>query len=312
MENLTGKKFGRWTVLELCENNYYTCECECGKIKQVRGDSLIKGDSSSCGCLASEIKRGNYTDLVGKRFGRLLVKEKSENKKRGNKGKDFITFLCVCDCGVEKIVFSRDLIAGNTNSCGCLRTELSKTNYKWTLKKTIKDLTGKVVGLLKVERMVESSFRSGRSYSAYLCTCSCGFEKVIFGQDLLTGRVVSCGCLSESSIASRLKKYFKDKYFAIIEYRIVKNPDTGRTMPYDIYIPEKNIFIEVNGKQHYSYNTFFHRSEDDFLKLKKHDRIKRKYARKNGIYIEIDLRKLETYEEIVENIEKIIEGEYDS
>lgn len=54
-------------------------------------------------------------DLVGKRFGSLLVIE-----RRGSDEKGQSLWLCRCDCGTEKIVRGHDL-KGGTKSCGCSR-----------------------------------------------------------------------------------------------------------------------------------------------------------------------------------------------
>ena len=43
-----------------------------------------------------------------------------------------------------------------------------------------------------------------------------------------------------------------------------------------------------------------------FLEMKSRDKLKKKYAKKNGIFVEIDLRKNESFEKIVKKIEKII------
>lgn len=56
--DLTGKRFGRWTVLERAENKHnkisYVCICDCGKTKTVNADTLLNGRSLSCGCLQKE------------------------------------------------------------------------------------------------------------------------------------------------------------------------------------------------------------------------------------------------------------------
>lgn len=59
MINLEGQKFGRLTVLS--ENGrtskgavIWLCECECGRMINVRGDNLRSGDVKSCGCLRRE------------------------------------------------------------------------------------------------------------------------------------------------------------------------------------------------------------------------------------------------------------------
>lgn len=63
---------------------------------------------------------GTFIDLTNQRFGKLLVIERAENKGRR------VAWLCQCDCGKKKIVTTRDLRAGDTNSCGCLHHETQK------------------------------------------------------------------------------------------------------------------------------------------------------------------------------------------
>ena len=52
--DLTNKTFGKWKVLSYScykhYHNYWTCKCECGKIKDVRDYDLTSGKSKSCGC----------------------------------------------------------------------------------------------------------------------------------------------------------------------------------------------------------------------------------------------------------------------
>lgn len=63
-------------------------------------------------------------DLVGKRFGRLVVISRSESP-------DFHTrWLCVCDCGTQKIARGATLKNGRTSSCGCYRREHSSLSNK--------------------------------------------------------------------------------------------------------------------------------------------------------------------------------------
>lgn len=53
-DNLIGKKFGLWTVIDKSEQkNYWICKCECGTIKKVFRGNLIQGTSKSCGCVSS-------------------------------------------------------------------------------------------------------------------------------------------------------------------------------------------------------------------------------------------------------------------
>lgn len=54
-ENLTGKKFGRLTVLKETEPRKWQCVCSCGNKTIVFSLNLKREHTKSCGCLAKEI-----------------------------------------------------------------------------------------------------------------------------------------------------------------------------------------------------------------------------------------------------------------
>ena len=56
-------------------------------------------------------------DLVGQRFGRLVVISRCDN--RGN----MTIWKCQCDCGNSTEVYGNNLRRGLTQSCGCYRHE---------------------------------------------------------------------------------------------------------------------------------------------------------------------------------------------
>ena len=62
-------------------------------------------------------------NLVGERFGRLVVVEK-DKARNGH-----VRWRCKCDCGKECIVYGSSLKTGNTTSCGCYKAENSKRLY---------------------------------------------------------------------------------------------------------------------------------------------------------------------------------------
>jgi hypothetical protein len=136
--DLTNKRFGRSIVLKYIGNNKHgvcrwLCRCDCGKKFVTNTQSLVRGNTKSCGCYQREVvsKRAKL-DLIGQRFGRLLViKEFGKAKNRS------IEWLCKCDCGNETIVPSQRLRNGDTKSCGCLsrglvskRSKSNKYGYK--------------------------------------------------------------------------------------------------------------------------------------------------------------------------------------
>lgn len=106
--DLTGKKFGKWTVIKRSGsdaryNATWFCECECGTIKEINSYNLNLGKSKSCGCE----RRKNR---IGQRFGNLTVIERLDSG----------SWRCLCDCGNEKIcpVLRKDR---PPTSCGCAR-----------------------------------------------------------------------------------------------------------------------------------------------------------------------------------------------
>lgn len=66
---------------------------------------------------------GRYVDMVGKRFGRLIVLSlHSRNNRREN------VWLCQCDCGNKTTTITSHLNSGNTKSCGCLSRDTTTAN----------------------------------------------------------------------------------------------------------------------------------------------------------------------------------------
>ena len=122
---LIGMKVNKWTVIRLekikCDNDgariYAICECECGTVKPVLVKNLINNRSKDCGCGRKKtIGKLFSKDLIGERFGKLLVVEDLEKRsKTGHK-----LYRCICDCGNEIILQTNVLTTGHTSSCGCL------------------------------------------------------------------------------------------------------------------------------------------------------------------------------------------------
>jgi len=88
--NLSGKKFGRLTVLSLVDLNkpypckHWECLCECGKRVIVNGGDLKSGHTKSCGCLSIEkVKKRLFKHgQSNKRAGRTPEYEAWSNMRR--------------------------------------------------------------------------------------------------------------------------------------------------------------------------------------------------------------------------------------
>lgn len=122
--DLTGKRFGRLTVLSRGESDSrgktrFNCLCDCGTPRLVYSTSLKNGDTVSCGCYAKDnATKTTFDNLPGQRFGRLVVVSRGKDASGGSR-----RYNCKCDCGNEKLISAYSLANGHTTSCGCLRKE---------------------------------------------------------------------------------------------------------------------------------------------------------------------------------------------
>lgn len=69
-------------------------------------------------------KPHNAKNIINNRFGRLIAVRRIENSG------SHAQYLCLCDCGVEIKVTATSLKIGNTQSCGCLRKEVTARRSK--------------------------------------------------------------------------------------------------------------------------------------------------------------------------------------
>lgn len=184
VEDLTGRRFGHWTVIEQDLSDQSTskrgarwlCKCDCGRIKSVLGYSLKDGRTTSCGCQSG----GRIIDLTGQQYGKLTVVRQDTDSKSSTPGAKWI---CRCECGKEVSVLAKRLKSGQTKSCGCLQHE--KRNY------IVYNLIGERFGHWTVLR--KDSNRSGNG-TYYFCQCDCGNIKSVSSSSLRNGFSTSCGC----------------------------------------------------------------------------------------------------------------------
>jgi len=196
--NMINKEFGRLRVIAQAESKtdstrgaWYLCRCQCGNTKIVRGTSLRKGQTKSCGCLRNEatternkrMAEENY-DLTGKRYHNPTVLEAAAERRSGSR-----LWKCRCDCGSMHFVTTHNLISGNIKSCGCIPT------------KTPDDLTGQRFGRLTVMELTED--RKSNGGAVWHCICDCGNELPVSASNLRRGATVSCGCVRRNDLTNQ-------------------------------------------------------------------------------------------------------------
>ena len=198
--DLTGRRFGRLTVLSQSPNRYipggnvqWYCKCDCGATIEVRGDNLLRGHTNSCGCLRQDGMRSvrinrnmPKLDLRGEKFGRLTAIAPTYRRDATKS----VIWKCKCDCGKTTYVGASNLRSGNTKSCGCLNIKRTKSRRG----RKVENLKGKRFGRLTV---VASTFlREPANKSAiWKCKCDCGKTTYVNSDALKSGRTKSCGCL---------------------------------------------------------------------------------------------------------------------
>lgn len=117
-EEYIGKKYGKLTITSYFGQKksgtpIFCVTCECGNTYLKVGlDMLESGKTKDCGCSKRNI------DLIGKKFGRLLVVSKTNERIRNH-----IVWECQCDCGNVFYAQGQYLKDGSIVSCGCISKE---------------------------------------------------------------------------------------------------------------------------------------------------------------------------------------------
>lgn len=239
---LLNKQFGFLTVVERIKNNntksqqsLWKCKCICGKLITLQGRHIPNRKNMHCGCLK---------ELSGKKFGKLIVKNKSKICKKDR----LIYWDCICDCGKETSVPGSFLTRGIYSSCGC------KNGIKWE---------GRTFTFLTVVEKMKNVHPT-----KLLCKCICNNETIVEASNLVKGAIISCGCSIKRKdrnyctwkrIYSYLK-HSKDKRSRIVDFNLTLNEvqqlcsqschycnESYSLIKKDIYFNENGIEIKYNG-----------------------------------------------------------------
>ena len=192
--DLSGKRYGNLLVLEehriIKKHTYWKTLCDCGNIVWIKSDSLRNNKRTSCGCKDS---------LVGQKFGKLTVLEKTNFKTKDGKN----IYKCKCECGKEYCTCSTSLRTGVTKECN------ECSNFKKR-----KDITGQTFG--KLIALYPTDKRDSSRSVIWKCKCSCGnYTEVSVGQ-LTTKAIQSCGCLKKEAGQKTAKDISGKRYGKLI------------------------------------------------------------------------------------------------
>lgn len=211
-------------------------------------------------------KQKVHTELIGKRFGHLVVLE--DSGERFHRG---VVWKCKCDCGNIKNIWGNRLTQNKVQSCGD-----SECPYH----RRFDDLTGQRFG--KLVALYPTIMRDG-SHMYWMCQCDCGNQIEISSTGLKRG-TKSCGCIKTSIGEKNIEnillenniKYKKEISFDDLTYNKFK-------LRYDfgIFQNDKLIrLIEFDGIQHFEKQDYFTHSLEE---TQRNDRRKNRYAIEHNI-----------------------------
>lgn len=120
------EKYNRLEVIRVLpsknKKRQVLCRCDCGVERAFDWHKVRTGKTKSCGCYGREMLIPHESkDLTDQVFGRLTALRQDEGKDSGGS----IIWICRCECEREVSVPSKDLISGNTRSCGCLLSDFT-------------------------------------------------------------------------------------------------------------------------------------------------------------------------------------------
>jgi hypothetical protein len=129
--------------------------------------------------------------------------------------------------------------------------------------------------------------------------CEYEWESSIYNRNKGRG----CPICNQSKGEQKINRYLKIKCLKYdIQKKFLNLIGLGnKLLSYDFYLPDYNLLIEYQERQHKEFIEGFHKTIENFEKQKEHDKRKREYAENNNIQL------LEIWYWDYKNIEKILD-----
>lgn len=223
-------------------NTYDEALEKLGYIKNNANRKVIREISQNYNISIDHFINGQTSNLIGQRFGRLIVEKKVPSKS--NRAR----WLCKCDCGQYKEVDGNHLKRNEILSCGCYHKEIV-ANYNTNQK--LVDLTNQKFGKLTVLYRGDNIGEQ----PTWICRCDCGtITHPIMGTNLRRGITKSCGCLvSQGELKIReLFNQYNIKFKSQVSFKDCHYKDMLR-FDFGVYDDDNKLkyLIEYQGVQHY-------------------------------------------------------------
>lgn len=296
--DLTGTQVGKLLVLHRTDDKIlssgrhikrWLCRCACGNEVPVYEHYIRSGHTKSCGC-GKYVGLNKAVDLKGQEINGIKVLCRADDEIQCD-GSHILKWLCQCHCGNLFVTRGTSLTSGHTKSCGCRKKQLRIKDH---------EMIGKKFNKLLVEsRGPDEITPKGLRFVRWNCICECGAKTLVRGSSLRDGHAISCGCQHNQVLLNRssngeawIAEYLDEKNIIYERQKIYQDLVSvgGKYLAYDflVHLPDKDILIECQGKQHYEPIDFFG-GVDSFERQQENDELKRAYAKFIGVPLfEID------------------------
>lgn len=220
----------------------------------------------------------------GAKFGRWTVLEINVTNPNSKAKKPPKCALCQCECGTKRYKEYRDLYAGRSLSCGCLKADQLRERNKNQSSIQIGNQYGY---LIVTEDLGYRTQSRGRQESWYKCSClNCGNQNFeTNGNNLTSGNTTSCGCVTSKG-ENKIKQILSQNNINFVsQYKfqdLVSN--NGYPLMFDFAVIENNqlsYLIEFDGRQHYTDINGW--TNIDLNAIQNRDSLKNQYCKNHNI-----------------------------
>lgn len=159
------------------------------------------GPKRSPGYIPKDWQREDGADhpskYIGRRSGECVAVADLDKNEKGE-----YMLMCLCDCGQLFNTTAERFRKGRVKSCGHVpkvepvKAEPVKTEIIEIDPELGRSIKGEHFGALTPDTMVK--MKKCDAHSRWVCICDCGRTRVVKTRDLVSGAVISCGCLSRT------------------------------------------------------------------------------------------------------------------
>ena len=217
-KDLTGKRFGKWTVIKYygrdsARHSLWKCKCDCGNEGVRKTYALLSGYTKQCVKCANKQRQLNRkinrtepvlkstkinlifhepikkttdnfesikAELVGKTFGKYTILDCVKPKNNIK-----IVFKCN-ECGYVGTINKHNFFRNKTHKCNC------------HINAQTENLIGKRFGKLTVAKIIDRKRYFDKTKNKYksatrlLCKCDCGKDYEVYLSNLTSGAITTC------------------------------------------------------------------------------------------------------------------------